>query len=202
MQIGTQENPFSTQVQTEITGIDYVSGDSGIDSVTETLQTIGYEHHEIHAGSHFFVQSSVDLPINNVFDMQFTTPSTTKWAHFTFQLDCESETNWYIYEGATISQAGTGVTPINNNRNSSTASVNTVATITNASVVDANTDTPTAEATVIASGIIGSGKSGGDIERHREIILESGTIYCFRAVATVAGYISFNSQWYEHTSKN
>jgi hypothetical protein len=172
-----------------------------LDIATHSIQTIEYEHHEIHSGSHYFVESSVDLPINNVFDMQFTTPNTASWTHFTFDLACESETNWYIYEGATINTAGTTITPVNNDRNSIKTSGNTVAGITNGSVVDANADTATAGATLIASGIIGAGRTGGNTERNREIIFKQNTIYCLRAVAVAAGYISFNAQWYEHTNK-
>ena len=96
---------------------------------------------------------------------------------------------------------GTSVTPVNNNRNSANVSSNTVAVITNGSLVDANTDTAVAGATLLASGTIGAGKSGGDTERDREIILKQNTKYCLRAVAVAAGYISFHAQWYEHTNK-
>ena len=171
-----------------------------LDKATNSIQTVDYEHHEIHAGSHFIVADVVDLAINEVYDLQLTTPNTTKWSHLTFEVDAESETAWYIYEGATISTAGTGITPINNNRNSATTSGNTLAGILNTSLVNANADTAVAGATLLERGIIGTGKgSGGSDARNRELILKQNTIYCFRAVANAAGYIDFVMSWYEHT---
>ena len=172
-----------------------------IDRVTYALTVIPYEHKEIHGGSHYFIEDVADIPINNVFDVQWTTPDTTKWDHFTFELNCESETEWFIYEGATINLAGTAISPVNNNRNSTNTSGATVASIANADVDDANTDTPTAAATEIAHGIIGAGRNGGVVSRDREIILKQNTVYCFRAIANAAGYVNFYIGWYEHTNK-
>lgn len=160
--------------------------------------TIMQEHYEIHHGEHYFIQGNEDLAINNVLDIQFTTPDSAAWSHFVLQLDCESETEWFIYEGATISTPGTAATPINNNRNSSNTSANTVATITNTSVANANADTAVAGATLLANGVVGAGKTGGTVERSREIMLKQNTIYCIRAVANTAGNVSYNAQWYEH----
>lgn len=171
------------------------------DSTTNALMAISYGHHEIHSGSAYFIDSATDLAINNVLDLQFTTPDTTKWTHLTFKLDSESETEWFIYEGATIETAGTTITPINNNRNSSNTSGNTVAWITNTSVSNANDDTVVSGATLIANGVVGSGRDAGHDSRNNEIILKQNTIYCFRAVATSAGYVDFKMQWYEHTDK-
>ena len=173
-----------------------------IDASTHAMEVIDYEHHEIHGGSHFFVRGWADVPINNVFDVQFTTPNTTKWSHFTFQIDVESETEWFIYENVTITTPGTAITPINNNRNSGTASTNTVRSIANTSVANANADTAVAGATLLANAVIGAGKTAGVVAREREIIFRQGEDYCFRALANTAGYISFRMSWYEHTDKN
>jgi len=171
-----------------------------LDKATNSIQTIDYQHHEIHGGSNFIIADVQDLAVNNVYDMQFTTPNTTKWSHFTFKLDCESETEWYIYEGATVNVAGTALTPVNSNRNSLTASVNTIAGITNTSVVNADADTATAGATALEHGIIGGGKTGGFDHRENELILKQNTTYCMRAIANTAGYIDFYCSWYEHTN--
>lgn len=170
------------------------------DQVTAATIFVDYEHHELHEGDHYFVQDYVDLPISNVFDLQFTTANTSKWTHFIFGLDCEAETLWYIYEGVTITTPGTAVTPVNNNRNSTNTSGNTVASILNTSVSNANSDTAVAGATLLAQGIIGALRNGGATERAREIILKQNTAYAFRAVATQAGFVAFVAEWYEHTS--
>lgn len=185
-----------------ITGIDFVSGKSGVDASTESLQVVDYEHHEIHSGSHYHIADVEDLSINNVFDMQFTTPNITKWSHLTFKLDTEAETLWYIYEGVVIVTPGTTITPLNNNRNSTNTSGNTIAGILNTSVANANSDTTVAGATIISHGIIGAGRSGGSASRENELILKQNTIYSLRAIASAAGYISFTVEWYEHTDKN
>jgi len=170
------------------------------DPATSTIRVIDGEHHEVHNGDHFFVKSAVDLASGEVYDVQFTTPDTTRWTHFAFLMNCESEVDWYIYEGATINTPGTPMTPINNNRNSTKTSVNTVAGIENSSVENANADTAVAEATQLMYGKAGSGKDAGIVERAWEIILKQNTVYCLRAVAAAAGYISFDMEWYEHTN--
>lgn len=57
-----------------------------IDSVTNTLQTIDYSHHEVHAGSHFMYTDSVTLGNGGTQDYMIVTPNTMKWAHMTFYL--------------------------------------------------------------------------------------------------------------------
>ena len=170
-----------------------------LDKATNSLQTIDYSHHEIHAGSHFFIADVVDLSVNNVYDMVFTTPDTAKWIHFTFEVDAEAETEWYIYEGAVETSAGAAVTAYNNNRNSATATGAVIKAQTNTSLVNANADTDVSGATALEHGIIGAGKSGGNDKRENELTLKQNTKYCFRAIATAAGYIDFVAQWYEHT---
>ena len=170
-----------------------------LDKATNSLQTIDYSHHEIHAGSHFFIADVVDLSINNVYDMVLTTPDTTQYIHFTFTIASEAETEWYIYEGAVETSAGAAVTPLNNNRNSATASTAVVKAQTNASLANANADTDVTTATQLMHGIMGAGKTGGAESRESELILDRNAKYCFRAVANTAGYVDFVAQCYEHT---
>lgn len=173
-----------------------------IDESTRAITTIEYEHHEIHGGSHFECINVVDLAINNVRDIQITTPNTTKWAHLIFTFDTEAETDWYLYENVTINTPGTGVTPFNNDRNSANTSDLTVAVIDNTSTANANADTAVAAATELMHGIAGAGKkSGGGETRAQEIILKQNEDYTLRFIATAAGYVDYNLQWYEHVSK-
>ena len=186
-----------------IVGIDYVAGQSGIDANTETMQTIGYEHHEIHAGSHFMLCNYVDLSINQVYDIQITTPNTTKESHLVFGIEVESETIIQLFEGATIATAGSALGVINNNRNSATVTGMTVNGILNSSTANANADTETASATILEQSIVGSGKGSlGSTSRENEIVLKTNSIYSLRFTATAAGYINFCLHWYEHTPKN
>lgn len=172
-----------------------------LDKSTNSIQTIDYAHHEIHAGSHFFVSGVQDLAINEVLDFTWVMPDTTKWTHWLWTLDTESETAWYVYEDAVITNAlANAVIPLNSNRNSATASGTTMKYEVQANLAGANADTDVTGATLLKSGISGSGKgTGGTESREGELILKQDTIYCLRAVATAAGYIAFDMQFYEHT---
>lgn len=170
-----------------------------LDANTNSLQTIMYEHHEIHNGSHFFIQNVVQLAINEVYDIQFTTPDTDEHIHLTYILDCENEIAWSAYEGVTINTAGTPIPPVNNNRNSSNASVALVAGVQNVDLTAANADTDISAATKLGEGITGAKKTAGTDARSSEIILKRNTKYTLRAKANVAGYVDFQMKWYEQT---
>jgi len=175
----------------------------GVDGSTNSLQTIDYAHHEVHSGSHYFIDEVADLSINNVYDMQFTTPDTTKWGHFIFTLSVQSETEWMIYEDAVITNAGIAVPCYNNNRNSVNTCGMVITSHLNTNLAGANADTDVTGATLIRHGKIGSGRGNAATdERGNETILKQNTIYCMRAIAEAAGYINFDLNWYEHTNKN
>jgi len=174
---------------------------AGIDASTHSLQFINYEHHETHNGSHYYIQNYIDVPVNDVYDIQITTPNTTKWLHFDYTINVESETTFLIYEGVTINVAGTTLTPINNNRNSVNVSGATFAGIENTSVANANADTAVAAATLLSQGKIGLGGSGGTKDRENELVMKQNTNYTIRLIADAAGFISFYLNWYEHTDK-
>lgn len=173
-----------------------------MDGATYTLQTIEYEHHEIHAGSHFFVVGHQTLSINNVLDLTFKTPNTTSWIHWIWKIDTGGETNWLVYENAVATNAlTTSVTVFNNDRNSAKTSGTTLLYELQSNLAAANTDTDVTTATLLESGISGGGRTAGSDRRDSEIILKQNTLYCLRAIATAAGYIDFSMQWYEHTNK-
>jgi hypothetical protein len=71
-----------------------------------------------------------------------------------------------------------------------------------ANLAAANADTDISTAILLKSGISGSGKTGGSDNRENELILKQGAIYCLRAIASTAGYIDFDMEWYEHTNKS
>lgn len=104
MQIAPQPYPYS-DASVRIYG--YRSSDATfqplrLDKATNSIQTIDYAHHEIHSGSHFFVVGVQDLSINQVLDFTWVMPNTTKWIHWLWKFDTESETAWYVYENAII----------------------------------------------------------------------------------------------------
>lgn len=173
------------------------------DASTHSIQTIDYEHHEIHSGSHFFVSGYQDLANGNVLDFTWQMPNTTSWIHWIWEIETEVEYNWYVYETATATNPLANViTAYNNNRNVLTTSGTTMRFEVQADLATANADTSVAAATLLESGIVGAGKSAGMASRSRELVMKQNTLYCLRAIANAAGYINFNMQWYEHTDKN
>lgn len=174
----------------------------GVDNTTGSINVIDYPHHEIHSGRTFIVNEAFDLAINNVIDIRITTPNTTRWAHFVLNFDTESEYEWWWYETAVISVAGTAYTPRNLNRNSSNVAGVAADIITNTSLALANADTDVTGATILMHGYSGSGKTeGGQGGVREEFILKQNTIYDFRGVANAAGWIHGNMSWYEHVDK-
>ena len=174
-----------------------------IDGSTNTIQTIKYEHHHIHDGNHFFVASYQDLSINNVIDFTWLMPNTTKWIHWNWKIDTESETNWLVYEGVTATNPlANVVTPLNSDRNSGNSSGTIMKLELQTNLAGANADTDVSGATLLESGISGAGREAGHAQRPHELIMKQNTLYCLRGIATAAGFINFNMQWYEHTSIN
>ncbi len=178
-----------------------VDGDAVIiDEVSRAIVIISFTEHKLHEGEAFSYVDEVDLAINNVRDIQITTPNTTEWAHFTFHISTESETEWYLYENVTINVAGVGIVEQNANRNSGHAATTTLATIDNNNLANANADTAVAGAVEIYHGTSGAGKDAGEHDHEHELILAQNEDYTIRLVATVAGYVSYHIDWYEHTS--
>ena len=175
---------------------------AALDDATDAVMIVDYEHHEIHSGSHYFVVGYVDLAINHVLDFTWQMPNTTKWTHWTWKISTEAETLWQVYEGATATNPlAVAVTPLNSNRNSANTSGTTMKYEDQANLAAANADTNVSGATLIMSGISGSGKDSGLYTRDNEIVLDQNVLYCLRATATAAGYVNFSMQWYEHTNK-
>jgi len=174
-----------------------------IDGATNSLQTVDYEHHEIHGGSHYFVVGYVDLANAHVLDFTWQMPNTTKWIHWTWHISTESETLWQVYENVVATNPlANAVTPYNSNRNSGNTSGTTMKYEDQANLAAANADTDVSGGTLLMSGISGAGRDAGEAERAHELIMDQNVLYCLRATANAAGYVNFSMQWYEHTDVN
>ncbi len=171
-----------------------------VDGATGAMVAIESGHHQIHNGSTFTYVDVVDLGVNNVRDIQITTPNTTEWAHFTFMISTESETDWYFYENVTINVAGAGIVEQNANRNSGHVATTMMAVIDNANVANANADTAVAGATEIYHGVSGAGKDAGMHDHGHELILDQNQDYTLRFIASAAGNVSYHIDWYEHVN--
>ena len=173
-----------------------------LDKATNTLQTIEYEHHEIHAGSHYFVHGTLDIPaLGDVLDFTWLMPDNTKWIHWTWSIETSKGVTWYVYEDAIATNPlANTVTPLNSDRNSGNSSGTTMKYEIQADLAAANADTNVTGATLLESGVIGDNRTAGDNKRENELVLKQGKLYVMRAVATAASTINFKMNWYEHTN--
>ena len=162
------------------------------DASTHALITTEYEHHEIHSGSHYFVAGFSTVSSGDSAYFSVTTPNTNKWAHMVFDVSGSGILSTYVYEGSTVT-GGAAVVPWNNNRNSSNTSVLTLN----------GSPSITSAGTCIDSSKVGSGpKTGGSIQRNKELILKQNTTYLYIFISGAASNIvSYNGSWYEHTNK-
>lgn len=178
-----------------ITGIDYVSGKSGIDASTESLNFINYEHHEIHSGSHFFVGDYTTLANGATYDILFVTPNTLKYSHMIFEIATKAEATFAYYEDVTTSNDGTTIAMFNRNR--------VIATAPGTNFY--HTPTVTNVGTLIGRGIFGSGKqAGGSIRDSNEFVLKPNKKYLLRVTNNTVSdnWYDWFFDWYEHTDKN
>lgn len=164
------------------------------DLATHGVNMVEYEHHEIHAGSHYLISDSTTLGNGAVIDFALTTPNATKWAHMTFDIEGSRELSIVLYEGSNFDADGTPVVPLNNNRNSSNTSALTVQ----------SDPTVNAAGTQIFAQSKGANRQAGLISRKRELVLKQNTKYLFRITngSTSDNLISWNADWYEHTNKS
>ncbi len=172
-----------------------------IDPSTNTLQTIDLAHHEIHSGLHYFMEGFIELDDTETFYVKLVTPDTTKWSHFTWDIQSSGILTTYLDEGASGGMlSGTNVTPLNNNRNS----VNTSAiTITSNVTAASGYTTRISQSKWGVAGGRFSGGSGGDNNREDEIILKQNTTYLRTFISGEdSNIINFKANWYEHTDEH
>jgi len=170
-----------------------------LDPLTNAQTNIGYEHHEIHGGSHFLISGFETEADSGTIKLGITTPAGLKQAHVTFEVEGTSQTEFRMYEDPTYT-SGTPLTPINNNRNSSKTSILTV--VKDPTVSDAG------DLILIQSkGKAGTTPNRADLtanaRREREIILKSDSKYLFEITSKDDdNIITFVGEWYEHSDKS
>jgi hypothetical protein len=166
------------------------------DSATYALNTVDYEHHEIHSGSSFAAHYIQDVAGSGTINVTITTPNTTRWAHMLWVVGTELEAELRFYEGSTITGGGT-ITPYNRNRNSSTTATCSVR----------GTPTVGTVGTLIFADHLGGGSAsarfGGENRGVNEWVLKQNTTYTVQLVNMTgnANYMAVALDWYEHTNK-
>ena len=184
-----------------------------LDRATNTIQTIEYEHHEIHAGSSFTCHYNNDVTnIGEMTGIAFNTPNTTKWIHITVTAVATGGAYIAIYEAADLDvDEGSQLTIYNRDRNSATTSVVTsIETTPVANKATSYTEAQLAGATLSTAteimrryiGTPGKGGIGGETRAVSEWILKQNTQYCFLIYSLTADDATHNLtlDWYEHTN--
>lgn len=170
-----------------------------LDTATHTMQTIDYAHHEVHAGSHYYVTYPFTLDATtDTRSVLIDTPNTTKWAHMIWNLTGSAITEVWVYEDTTLTSTD-AITVFNNNRNSTDSA--TVA-LYNYGTIASSTDNGT---------LIWHQKSGSATNQSRgsmttrndeELILKQDAIYRIHfATETTGNFCNIKLEWYEHTDK-
>jgi len=168
---------------------------ASVDNSTETLQTITYEHHEIHSGSHFnYCDYSLNESSGAIIEFIMTVSNTTTWTHLVFDAYASEGATIELYEGTTGVTGGTVITPRNNNRNSST--VSTITLVKDPAAI-------TSDGVRAAGFLAGGGRTAGFASRDNEYVLMQNTSYLVRITSlAVSNDISWCAEWYEHADKN
>jgi len=174
-----------------------------LDTTTHTLQTIDYAHHEVHAGSHFYL--TYPFTLTGTTDTQeffLVTPNLDAWPHMLWNMTGSAITEIYVYEDTELTPTTDAITVLNNNRNS-TDSAGLAVFLGAASGGDSSTDTGT---------LVWHHKSGASSNQSRasmtarndgEIILKQDTVYRVRFITgTAANLCNLRLEWYEHTNKS
>ena len=165
------------------------------DGTTLATVCIDYVHHEIHDSKLFTYQDVITLASSGSMSYMITTGSTTKWAHFGYDMECIGPMTIEVYEGS--DRSGSVVqTTWNRNRNSSASAV----TVIHKGVTGGSTD-----GTRIRwwQGGVANNKTqfGGAPGSFREIILKQNTKYELKLLSGMADNItSIHFNWYEHTN--
>ncbi len=89
-----------------------------IDASTNSLQTVDYEHHEVHSGSHYYIEGHATLSNGNALYAKIITPNTAKWSHFVWNISSNGILESTLFECPTGGMTGGTMATIHaNNRN-------------------------------------------------------------------------------------
>lgn len=170
-----------------------VASNDQLDNATGQKIGIDYAHHEIHGGNHYYIEGTVDLDDTDTLYVKLVTPDTAVWSHFLWEIESSLILTTELYEAPTGGMTGgSGVTPLNNNRNSSN---------TSGMVITSGVTAPTATVLTISTKKWGTRTLGGASNREDEIMLKQNTTYCRKFLSgSNSNIVSFKASWYEHTN--
>lgn len=183
------------------------------DKATNALMTVDYSHHEIHAGSHFFVEYSVaDIGAmttpDDMITLSWKTPNTLVGLHMLFSASCEGGSRVRLIKGKTgggASPTGTLQTYNNNGFSAAVSKITDVAGL-NAGKVSYDATLFTGGESLIDEFLTGTGfgnfTAGSDTSRDNELILAPNTEYQLSILEAGNVPATLRLSWYEHIAKD
>ncbi len=168
------------------------------DLATHATIVVDYPHHELHAGSAYFVIYSALANDTDVIEIRFQTPNTTKWAHMLIDIEAALAATAEIWEGTTKThEAGNVLAALN--RNSANTSGLTICHTPGGAQAGAATIMEYVGSATVSGRVAAGGHSGG----RNEVILDQNNDYLIRVTSRAdANALTIVLDWYEHTSKS
>jgi hypothetical protein len=165
---------------------------------TSVQVMMGVAHHKVHQEALFILaDEGANVQIATPKYWKIATPNTSTMIHFSFIGGASAACKIEMFETPTTSNDGTGLTPLNADRNSGkTASL--LAYKDPAASVDG---TLLASQRINASG--GSIRISGEQDRNIEYILKKNTAYLIKMTVAANGTnVELNADWYEQDVSN
>jgi hypothetical protein len=169
-----------------------------IDRTTGALNTIEYEHHEIHGGRSFTVSDTVVADTTTV-KWMIVTPDTLRYSHLIFTLTCTGEALYLVTEGADRNP-GVALTVVNRRR---TGTPNAAGTTVSRTPVGGATD---GAVTLFSmrngiTNVASKNIEGGEARATNEWILAPNTKYIVSITTYAAVYATCVLDWYENIDR-
>jgi len=164
------------------------------DVSTGSFVYVDLTQHQIHVGESFSYRDTQTLASAAVQDYLITTPNTTQWAHFGYEVESMYKVTIELFEASDKTGTTLQTTVFNRNRNSVTANTTTI----HSSVSGGSTD-----GTLLMSRAAGSASAAVkilvQIGEAQERILKQNTKYIFRITSGAnSNVISARLSWHEH----
>lgn len=166
----------------------------GFEAAPLFVESLAFEHREIHEGDAFSWSEVITLGSAATQDYLITVADNEDWPHFAYAVDASFGVTVDLYEGA--DRTGTTIqTAYNRNRNSANTAGMTI---------HKGHSSGTTDGTRIFTAKSGTGAAGGRLSgssaEATERILKQNTKYIFRVTSAAASNdISIRFNWYEHT---
>lgn len=166
-----------------------------IDTVSPSLVTIDFPHHQVHEGEMFRAWKAYDNNAIAATNRLYIQVPANCYPHLNVSVAATASVFVRFYESANVTASGTAVTSFNADRNKS---FTPYAKVYSAPTVNATGyGTQFMPSLRVGSGS-GSNRAGGSDRSSQEVVLKASTKYLIVASNRVAGNsFSVNLDWYE-----